>query len=232
MDTFQPDDWIAVGSACIAIITAIVIGIVGWRQTTQARRSATEASKQVQAAKNQAESSRLQAIEAKRDADAAERQAEAAQESLELERRIWHDSSQPYVYADIRPDERYAVLLVIVVENTGRTVARNVRVEFDPLPQSATFKKVGEKRLFNEPISALPPGGRIIHYLDRSFSLNERSDLPWRYLIKVNGEGPHGALDELKYEIDISPLLDSAARDLGTLKDVVEEIRKFRRQVE
>ncbi|NHB83640.1 hypothetical protein G7085_00115 [Tessaracoccus sp. HDW20] len=72
-------------------------------------------------------------------ADAARAQTEiqreqvnAAREQTILQRELAEAASQPYAWADIQPDTQQGSMLQVVVGNSGPTMARNVRVTFDP----------------------------------------------------------------------------------------------------
>ena len=62
----------------------------------------------------------------------AERAARAAEEQLGVQCDIARQAAQPYVWADIQPDNQQGVLLHLVVGNAGPTVAHNVRVVITP----------------------------------------------------------------------------------------------------
>ncbi|WP_406514021.1 hypothetical protein OG851_40445 [Streptomyces sp. NBC_00161] len=55
----------------------------------------------------------------------------SAGRQLALAERIHREQNEPYVIVDIQPDPDGGALL-LVVENTGPTVARNVRISCDP----------------------------------------------------------------------------------------------------
>lgn len=60
------------------------------------------------------------------------RQADAAEKQTTLQEAIFQDGRQPYVWADFRLDETQGSLMQLMVRNEGPTVARDVRILFDP----------------------------------------------------------------------------------------------------
>lgn len=165
----------------------------------------------------------LAALFAGSQALAAGEQANTAQSQLKLAQQVHRDQSQPYVFVDIRPDTG-GFLMMLIVENTGQTVARNVQVKFDPPLRSVEFPEVADLRFLREGIKALPPGRRISWFFDTGPSIFA-GDVPKQYHVRVNGEGPFGPLEELEYEIDFSVLENSEARNPGQLRDVVEQLK-------
>ncbi|GLZ07655.1 hypothetical protein Acsp03_51210 [Actinomadura sp. NBRC 104412] len=159
----------------------------------------------------------------------ARNQAEAAKGSLALQEKMWRDATQPYVYVDIRPDPRNGSMLLLIIENIGRSVATNVRVEFNPPLESATekFRDIGAKKALAEGIPAMPPGARVSHFFGLGFELAS-SNLPKSYSVKITGDGPLGALDPLEYKLDLNALLlEGPVLAEGTLYDLTRAIRKL-----
>jgi len=151
-------------------------------------------------------------------------QARSAEKQHELAEQVRKDQSQPYVFVDIRPDKN-GFLMMLVVENTGPTVAQNVRVAFDPPLRSTTFPEVESLKFVREGIKALPPGRRIMWYFDTGPAIFE-NDVPKRYEVTVSADGPFGPVEEITYEIDFTILEHSEARDPGRLKDIADQLKK------
>ena len=151
-------------------------------------------------------------------------QAKSAEQQLELANQVRQDQAQPYVFADIRPDTG-GFLMMLVVENTGTTVARHVRVSFEPELRSINFPDIVQLRFLQEGISALPPGRRISWYFDTAPAIFE-NDVPKKYTVTVDAEGPYGPVEQLRYEIDFTVLESSEARNPGQIVDVTEQLKK------
>ena len=63
---------------------------------------------------------------------AAIRAADAVEKQTQVQEQIRIDAAQPYVWADVRPDDEIGQQLLLAVGNSGPTVATNVRVKVDP----------------------------------------------------------------------------------------------------
>ena len=66
------------------------------------------------------------------------RQAEAAERQTAVQERMQQDAAQPYVHADSRVHPQEGVLLMLVITNSGPTVATNVDVRFAPFASGLT----------------------------------------------------------------------------------------------
>ncbi|MFF5202680.1 hypothetical protein ACFY3B_24030 [Micromonospora parva] len=163
---------------------------------------------------------------------AATHQARYAQEQLNLAEQVRKDQAQPYVFADLRPDEQEPVKVMLVIQNTGSTVAKNVRVKFDPPLSSVAMPEFAdEMEVLNRPIAAIPPGRALKWFFDISFQLFGAPDAPRRYNVTINADGPFGPVEELIYDIDLSDIGRSdAAAPLG--KKIADELEKARKALE
>jgi len=194
----------------IALVISILAALAGAAAAWFARSQARAAKDQALAAKDQVEIARQQAI--------------LSSDDLALAKLIRQDQSQPFVFVDIAPDES-GFLLMIVVENAGPTIARNIRIRFDPPLRSATFKEVQNLQFPQDVIAALAPGRRIRWYLDTGPAIFG-GNVPTSYGVTVNADGPFGPIDQLAYRIDLAILAGSEGRAQGRLKDLIDETRK------
>lgn len=162
----------------------------------------------------------------------ATHQSRYAQEQLALAEQVRKDQAQPYVFADLRPDEQDPVKVMLVIQNTGVTVAKNVRVTFDPPLASVAMPEFAEEMaVLKGAISTLPPGRRIQWFFDISFQLFDSPDAPRCYTVTVNADGPFGPVEELTYDIDLNDVGRSdAAAPVG--KRIVDELGKTRKAIE
>jgi hypothetical protein len=196
--------WIALGSAIIALL-AVAVAFV------------------------QARSAHQQADAAKDQAEAAKQQAALAQRQTELQERVHEDSQQPYVYVDIRPDPASMVLLDVVIENTGATVATNVRVEIDP-PLASTISDIDPADwALTRGIVALPPRRPLRWMLDSALTRYDSNELPRRHRVRVSADGPFGPAPVLEYDLDLDDYLGTEARAKGTLHDLRHELQELRK---
>lgn len=105
----------------------------------------------------------------------------SANTQTKIQRQLRIDAAQPYVWADIRPDESVGVILNVVVGNSGPTVATNVRVTVDPpLPRIDQFNERIDRveHRLAEGLKSLAPGRQLRWPLGQGFAL-------------VNKDGPY-----------------------------------------
>lgn len=169
-------------------------------------------------------------------ARAARHQVEIAREQTELQQSIHKDSLQPLVYADIRVDKLSRLLLDLVVENTGPTVATNVRIEFDPPLRStlATGPDDQETPGIATTLSSLPPGRRMSWNIDHAFGIfgDKGADFPKQYKVRITGDGPFGPLDPLEYVLNYEDYLNTEARNAGSLIELTQSVDKVAKAIE
>ncbi|GAA2166338.1 hypothetical protein GCM10009727_85820 [Actinomadura napierensis] len=100
-------------------------------------------------------------------------------------------------------------MFVLVIENTGPTVARNVRIRFNPPLERVgetsrpNWKPIRNSLLLTNGIALMPPGRRMEWFFDLT---HERfaSTLPMQYTATVEADGPFGAVETLTYKIDMA----------------------------
>jgi hypothetical protein len=81
-------------------------------------------------------------------------------------RKLREEQARPCVIVDFEP----SFLVYLTVENLGRTMARDVSIQFDK-PLQTTFEgrsELDESPLFRLPIPTLPPGKKIRVLFDQS----------------------------------------------------------------
>jgi hypothetical protein len=161
----QATDWAAV-AAWAAVATAFIylgLGIFAWRQLREARRLREEQTRL--ARESWEEQERL----------ARESQAEQARQAQELR----EEQARPFVIVDF---DHVDMLFLLVIENVGRTMARNVIIKFDK-PLTTTIERpheLDEAPLFREPIPSLPPGKKL-HVPFDTLPARIENDLPLAY---------------------------------------------------
>ncbi len=79
-------------------------------------------------------------------------------------RRLRDEQAQPFVVVQLQPSPVSGQLLELVVENIGRTIARDVRFHFSPRLESALERyELADSPLLTSGIPTMPPrrdGGR------------------------------------------------------------------------
>ncbi|URN05496.1 hypothetical protein LUW74_20730 [Actinomadura madurae] len=184
-----------VGALVVAIIAVIVAAIAALYSRIQAHAASDSAASAV------------------RSADAANEQVAAAREQialghrqLELAEKIRREQSEPYIVVDIEPSTIGRNFLVLVIQNIGTTVARDVRFNFTPQLRSARELRlpVADAKIVKNGIPMMPPGRRFEILFDFGPDRYE-SNLDMTYEVTINADGPHGHI-ETTSEIDIGVL--------------------------
>ncbi|MFT9774384.1 hypothetical protein ACMZ29_17230 [Brevibacterium casei] len=122
------------------------------------------------------------------------RQLHAAREQLNDARKAQAEQERPYVVVSIDHSEAGSQLMDLVIQNVGKTPARNLRLTFDPAPVRAEETpglELAKARLFNEPLPLLPPGRVIRTFFDSAIDRKD-SNLPSEYNVQVTYENTSG----------------------------------------
>ncbi|MFB6528977.1 hypothetical protein [Streptomyces sp. NPDC056399] len=154
----------------------------------------------------------------------------AAHSQLALQKRIHREQNEPYVIVDIQPDPYGPMLLV--VENTGPTVARDVRISCDPPLESGWAPEPGQpdltqvlQEVLGQPIPMLPPRRRLTFLFD-SEERFQNSSLPRRYTFTVNANGPAGQVETAQYTVNLDAVKWSLIAERPT-KKVEDKLAKI-----
>lgn len=161
-------------------------------------------------------------------ARSAAAQTMIATRQTELQQRIHEESAQPYVWADIRPHPQHGQLFQLLLKNEGPTVASNVTVKFDPpLEGWRGADRTSGPRMDGGGVArfeSLPPGRVMSWHLGLpSVALKEG---PTRFVVTIDGTGPFGELERLRYAVDLEDYEMAATTVTGTLYGVSESIKK------
>lgn len=205
--------WVAVVAVVVsiaAVVVAIVLGVFTVRLARQAN-----ANGQAQVA-------------------AADQQFRAALDQQREQQHQWEQLQQPNVWADLRPDDGQGGLLMLYVANSGPTLARNVRVTFDPplIPEprrSDTLVKAQE--VLARGISSLAPGYRYAWSLGGA-GVTIPLGPPDGYLVKLDAIGPFGPVPTIEYELNPLDFYQNLTTPPGTLHSVAVAIREATAQLQ
>ncbi|MGW4424932.1 hypothetical protein [Streptosporangium sp. NPDC004631] len=231
-------NWTDVITALVAIAALAISAItarLSRRQTNAAIDQSTDAQRSADAAKDQAASARDQAEMAKDQAVSARNQAETAARQFALEQRVYRESQEPYVVVDIRPSEFAPEMFLLIIENIGPTIARDIHITADP-PFQRTWDKedvepFANALIFTQGIPYMPPGRKLEIMFDVGFHLFA-SDLPRRYRVRVDANGPFGPVEPLTYLIDLEYYAGLEYHKIKTIHQGVQELEKLRKQME
>lgn len=156
--------------------------------------------------------------------------AKAAEEQTRVQRELMYQSAQPYVWADIQPDDQQGTMLHLVLGNAGPTVARNVRVFIDP-PFPQLSDRVGRsavaQRRLREGVLSLSPGRTIRWSLGMASDLMKDEEKATVYRVRVMAEGPYGEINPVETEIRLSDWRESLDAPEGSLHYIRKSIDKL-----
>lgn len=156
--------------------------------------------------------------------------AKAAEEQTRVQRELMYQSAQPYVWADIQPDDQQGTMLHLVLGNAGPTVARNVRVFIDP-PFPQLSDRVGRsavaQRRLREGVLSLSPGRTMRWSLGMASDLMKDEEKATVYRVRVMAEGPYGEIDPVETEIRLSDWRESLDAPEGSLHHIRKSIDKL-----
>jgi hypothetical protein len=158
-------------------------------------------------------------------AKAAEEQARAVEEQTQLQRDLARAGAEPMLWVDIRGDDATGQALVLLLGNAGQSLARNVKVTFDPAPPSTRdIKEVLE--ILERGIAAVAPGRELEWVLGAAHNTvdwNVRNE----YKVRIEGEGPFGPLEPVEFVIIVNDLKGSHAAAAGNLRAVALQIQEI-----
>ncbi|MEU3880597.1 hypothetical protein [Streptomyces californicus] len=151
----------------------------------------------------------------------------SGQRQLELAELIHREQNEPYVIVDIESYEPGHPMMVLVIENIGTTVARNVQISSDRPLESAFGAGEDLRRVLSHPIPMMPPGRRLKYVFDDADRWKADPPLPTSYVFSVQAEGPYGVMEPIEYTVDFSTLAESSAeeRPLLRLEKSLEDIQ-------
>lgn len=169
----------------------------------------------------------------RRQTRATERATAAAQRQLALSEQIRREQSEPYVVVDICLSDHVGLVFVLVIENIGPTVARNVKISFDPPLQrweetvpGTKYAPIEQAGILADGIPLMPPGRRIEIFFDRT-SKRLSSSMPTAYVVTVDADGPVDRVETMTYNIDLAMYRGVNLLGVKGTHDGVKEITKL-----
>jgi hypothetical protein len=149
-------------------------------------------------------------------------------------RLLREEQAQPFVVVDFESSPIWHNAIELVIRNIGKTVATDVRVEFDPPLQSTHAPKgyeLSKSALVTRGIPAMPPGKQISALFDFSHDRKD-ADLPMSYTAIVRFADARGRRQEaLTYVLDLNFVygltqftelgIHDAAKALSEMRDLM-----------
>ena len=149
-------------------------------------------------------------------------------------KRLREEQAQPFVVADFQPSAVWSNIINLVVENVGKTLARDVRLTFDP-PLASTHATgkwdLNDTALIKKGIPTMPPGRQVVALFDLSHD-RHKSNLPMEYRVKVEFSDSRGrGQSPLEYLLDLSYFYGlQGIREYG-LHDAAKALREIEKTV-
>jgi hypothetical protein len=159
-------------------------------------------------------------------AKAAEGQSAEARRQTELQRQMYEDSLQPYVWADIAPDNAQGALLKLTVCNEGPTLATNIHVRFEPALTDVFDRGqvAAVQESLESGIRSLAPKRRVQWVLGvghQFFGQNPTQSVR----ISITCDGPNGPCPLNTYLFDLNYIRYAHDYPDGSLHRVSERIK-------
>jgi hypothetical protein len=154
------------------------------------------------------------------------RSAKASREQTRQQKQAAKDAAQPMLWVDVRGDDAQGQGLVLLLGNSGPSIARNVKVVFDPAPPATVdIKPILE--ILKQGIASVPPGRTMQWALGAPHDSSD-SDAHNAYRVRIEAEGPFGPIEPpLEYVISVDDLDGSRAAPPGNLHAVAAELREM-----
>lgn len=152
-------------------------------------------------------------------------------------RNLRIEQAQPNVVVDI--EIVGSILAQIVIQNIGQTVARNVRIQFDPPLQSTLFENgeeddITKSFILREGIKTLPPRKAYRLLYEDLPKLYDRKDLPRVYESTVTFTDSRGSKYEEVYILDLNVYFGYSSiaiygphETASALRDIRSEVKKW-----
>jgi hypothetical protein len=116
------------------------------------------------------------------------RSANASRGQTKQQKQAAKDATQPMVWVDIRGDDGQGQALALLLGNSGPSIARSVKVTFDPAPPSTLdIKPILE--ILKQGIASLAPGRTMQWALGAADNTSDW-DGQTAYRVRIEAEGP------------------------------------------
>jgi hypothetical protein len=160
-------------------------------------------------------------------ASATKKAAEASEKSLQEMKEMRDQETAPYVivYFEIASGTPF---IYLVVKNTGRTIAKDIKMRFKPpLRTSSNNLEMEDMPMIKDGITSLAPRQELRTFFDSAISYYGREDLPLRITAKVSYSG--GLQNsERTYEqtLDLQSFKGLLYTDEKDMNDLVKQVEK------
>ena len=161
-------------------------------------------------------------------AKATEKSADISRQVLEEMRENRDQETAPYVvaYFDVLS---YTPLILLAIENIGKSIANNVKLEFDPPLKSGT-QFINEASFIKNNIASMPPNYKILAILDGPSYYDKSKNNPMSYKVKISYSG--GLSSEARDKDYVLDLPAPLGIRIKTMDDLVNDIEKLTKSVD
>lgn len=164
-------------------------------------------------------------------AEVSQRAAEISQSILTEMREARDEESAPYVvlYFDVQSERN---IMDLVIKNVGKSVAKNVKFEFQPPLINSDGKSVSDTSLVKNGIGSIPPGYEIRVLFDTPLwyygAQADGNELPLIYEVKVSYTGGMVSGERvLVQNLDLSPYLGFSFLQQKGMNELVKALEKL-----
>ncbi|MBN1763025.1 MAG: hypothetical protein JW878_08140 [Methanomicrobia archaeon] len=160
-------------------------------------------------------------------ASASKKSTEVSEEILKEMKESRDLEVAPYVvaYFDI-PYGKHVIYFVI--KNIGKSVAKNVKLAFQPPLENSKGGKINNISLLKDGIGSIPPGYEIRTFFDGVFSYFEMSELPLTYNVKISYSGGlRSDTRNIEQIMDLSAFKGLSFLDEKGIHELVKEVEKL-----
>jgi hypothetical protein len=160
-------------------------------------------------------------------ASASKKSTKVSEEILKEMKESRDQEVAPYVvaYFDIPYGKHW---IYLVVKNVGKSVAKNVKLEFEPPLKNSNVEKISDMHLIKEGIGSIPPGYEIRTFFDSAISYFNKSELPLTYKVKISYSGGlRSDIRSAEQIMDLSAFKGLSFLDEKGMHELVKEVEKL-----
>lgn len=161
-------------------------------------------------------------------ASATKESAKVSQRMLEEMKEARDQEIAPHIvtYFDMPHGNQ---LIFLIVKNIGKTVAENVKIDFEPKLITSKGDKINSISLIQNGIGSIPPGYSIETFFDSSVDYLSKDEIPLSYVAKITFLG--GIKKEtrtIQQTLDLSVYKGLTFVDRKGMHELVKETEKIR----
>lgn len=150
-------------------------------------------------------------------------------------RQLREAQAQPFVVVSVEQSPLVSHYIDLTIENVGHTLARDVRVTFDPPFASKLQEKdpdhyrIDYEWLAEKGLPSMPPGMRLTRVLDDATKWEPEDLAKVTTEVRVDFQNHRGEPQEpLRYHVDFRGFLMGAYLEPRTMHDLVAAVRDIR----